>query len=1235
MNITTVQTLRAEGAQFLDGIGETALIARYPLDGNLDDWSRNSLHASMEKGKPRFVDDELFGKALALSASVDGGFIKLPGQLLDNEHSISFAGWFKFDDLERVQVLFELGRSDTHRFRATVAGNDAGQGISVILFDGQRKIELEQPSFEVRTGDWMHIAVVLDRSKQSLLLYVGGERIATEGGVEISLRNVLNSAQPKGSHILLGGSINDGASFSGSLSDVRFYRIALSDRQVEVIRHNAISDDKWDTDNIAAGSVEAYRIDGARQLIPGLTAVEPIEIETSVGHLPELPYFLPGIYKDCDEGPMVRVIWPAPRDNAMVRETGSYVVTGRVPGTEIEPVATVKVTAAKRQSPPAEHVLRAFPLGQVWLGRYPDGSPTPFVDHRDKFFEALAKSNPDDFLYTFRDAFGQPQPEGAEELGVWDAQTCRLRGHGSGHYLTAIAQAYDSTSYDPELNAHFKQKMDYLVEVLYELSEMSGTPTTTGGPHVAEPTKVPTGPGRGVFDSDLSKDGIRTDAWNWGKGFISAYPPDQFIMLEHGASYGTGNDQVWAPYYTLHKILQGLMDIHEMGDNPKALKVAEGMGLWVYKRLNELPEESLIRMWNSYIAGEYGGMNESMARLFRITGDSRFLECAKLFDNVEFFFGDANRSGGLARNVDTIRGKHSNQHVPQITGALKTYRETGDPDYYEVVDNFWHKSLHSYTYSIGGVAGARNPNNAECYAADPDALFRHGFSEGGQNETCATYNLLKLGRGMFMFDADSDLMDYYERALYNQILASVAEHNAGNTYHVPLNPGAIKTFSNAEMDGFTCCNGTAIESGTKLQNTIYFASTDNSELYVNLYVPSTLDWQAQGVRITQETHYPYSERSKFSIDGSGEFTLNLRIPGWAKHGVSLWINGEAQSAGPKPGSYLSLARNWKDGDTVEIELVMDFHLMPVMDQPNVASIFYGPVLLAAQEEGPLTDWRKIRLDPEYIGRSFSGDPKKLRFEADGIEFRPFFETYGHHSVYLDIVTPDGEAGYPPISMIHPPEDGFFAKQLDFHGIPIKSSAAVDDRALREAYDRLAMMLRRLPEIRKKLVEEGAELHIIGRDEVTTDLPDHRHLKGKKISGFSGLSYDERTRGLGGLRASCGEENLLRLPEDRYRGRDICVHEFSHTVLSYGADPEVVERFEAQRKRSLSKGLWVDAYASVNKDEFFAELAMWYFGGRGDIRMKGTPPADGPEGLNAYDPEAYQLVDAFWSGHLSS
>jgi len=733
-----------------------------------------------------------------------------------------------------------------------------------------------------------------------------------------------------------------------------------------------------------------------------LISIPDIQIETIVGFLPRLPRFVKGFYSNNIEGLEVRVLWPAPENNNQVLSPGTYSIVGNVSGTEIHPKAIIAVLDAKDPTTP-NRALEVFNLDQVSLNMDIYNHETKFIENRDKFLKGLAKTNPDSFLYMFRNAFGQEQPAGAEPLGVWDSQETKLRGHATGHYLSALAQAYAGTGYDETLQSVFSDMMKYMVNTLYDLSQLSGKPQTSGGKYVSDPTVVPFGPGKSNYDSDLTVEGIRTDYWNWGKGFISAYPPDQFIMLEQGAKYGTDNTKIWAPYYTLHKILAGLMDIYDASGNEKALEIVKGMGDWVYTRLSKVPTETLISMWNTYIAGEFGGMNEAMARLYRITGESRYLKTAQLFDNIRVFFGDAEHSHGLAKNVDLLRGLHANQHIPQIMGALEMYRDSNASEYYHIADNFWNIVTNDYMYSIGGVAGASTPNNPECFTSEPATLYENGFSADGQNETCATYNMLKLTRNLFLFNQRAELMDYYERGLYNHILASVDKDTPANTYHVPLRAGSIKHFENPDMRGFTCCNGTALESNTKLQNTIYFKRVDNEALYVNLFVPSTLHWTEKNITVTQTTAFPKEDHTLLTINGNGKFDLNIRVPHWAAKGFFVKINGEEQQINAKPGSYLTLNRNWKNGDAIELLMPFQFHLEPVMDQQNIASLFYGPILLAAQETKVHKEWRTINLNATDIGKSISGDPEQLQFNIDGIDFKPFYETYGNYSVYFNVI----------------------------------------------------------------------------------------------------------------------------------------------------------------------------------------------------------------------------------------
>ncbi len=993
---TTRLPAQSEGDQILDGIGETALIARYVFDGNTQDRSRNQFHAEVIGDDPSYTEHSPFDKVLALQNSA----LRIPGQALAGVDSLSISCWVHLIAEKPGQRLFDFEGSPGRGFYCELTGPDIDNGLRVRITGGG---EDAGQGFSARfrsPGRWFHVTVVFDAVHRTLTGYVMGREAGQADNITLSLEDVLDWDNPENNRLLIAQAASaDKPAMEAHLRDLRLYSIPLSQDQARAVafgegggrrRERAVDPEAPELRSLA--------------LIKGLTNVPDIAVNTTVDVLPRLPAHIPGVYEQGAAGPQVRVLWPAPADNSAVLEPGTYTLTGVVPGTPFEPKAVVTVKPAEPAATPEKPKMKAepFPLGRVVLKPFADGRKTPFIKNRDKFVSGLSTVNPDTFLYNFRDAFGQPQPEGTEQLGGWDSHTSRLRGHASGHYLSALAQAYAGSIYDESLQAGFLKKMNYMIDTLYALAQKSGRPAEPGGPHNADPLAIPPGPGKTGYDSDLSKDGIRRDYWNWGEGFISAYPPDQFIMLEKGATYGSTNDQIWAPYYTLHKILAGLLDCYEVGGNPKALEIAEGMGTWSHKRLQAVSADTRIAMWNRYIAGEYGGMNEVMARISRLTGNPDFLACARLFDNTKFFFGDAEHSHGLAKNVDTIRSRHANQHIPQIIGAMETYRMSGIPDYHTVADNFWTKVWHHYMYNIGGVAGAKNPQNSECFTTEPDTLFTNGFNMGGQNETCATYNMLKLSRHLFFFDPDPRYMDYYEQGLYNHILASVAEDNAGNTYHVPLNPGARKRFSNEDMDGFTCCNGTALESNTKLQDSIYFKSTGNQALYVNLYVPSTVNWEERGVSVTQNTNFPYADSVTLKVSGVSPFALKLRVPAWATQGFFVKINGQEENVQAEPGSYLTLKRDWKDGDTITLRMPFSFRLEPVMDMPNLASIFYGPVLLAVQEEGPLPAWRAVTLDAEDMARSIDGDPSALHFTIDGLELKPFFETYGHHSVYVDV-----------------------------------------------------------------------------------------------------------------------------------------------------------------------------------------------------------------------------------------
>ena len=344
---------------------------------------------------------------------------------------------------------------------------------------------------------WAHLVVVLSPAAKTMTSYLDGAKVGQIAGVNLTVEQVLD--QDDGSHnrVFLGRSQDDnGPTLNALVHDFRIYSVALTDQQVATIYKNGLTGRDASAPVADAGQAgQPAKPKGiAQPMAAQLTGVADVKVETAVGYLPHLPYMVPGVYRNNAKGPDVRVIWPSPVNNQQTLTAGAYEVTGKVPGTAFTLKATVTVKAALPESPLPRRQLEPFPLGSVILDQDDKQQDTQFIKNRDKFFRVMADTNPDRFLFMFRDAFGQPQPEGARALGGWDSRTTRLRGHATGHYLSAIAQAYASTSYDEALHANFHKKMDYLIDTLYDLSKKSGKPTNTDAGVQRRPQQGPVRP---------------------------------------------------------------------------------------------------------------------------------------------------------------------------------------------------------------------------------------------------------------------------------------------------------------------------------------------------------------------------------------------------------------------------------------------------------------------------------------------------------------------------------------------------------------------------------------------------------------------------------------------------------------------------------------------------------------------------------------------------------------------
>jgi DUF1680 family protein len=471
-------------------------------------------------------------------------------------------------------------------------------------------------------------------------------------------------------------------------------------------------------------------------------------------------------------------------------------------------------------------------------------------------------------------------------------------------------------------------------------------------------------------------------------GFLSAYPETQFMRLEEFATYG-GNQGIWAPYYTLHKILAGLLAAHTLTENAQALEVASKIGDWAHSRLSKLRPEQFDRMWNMYIAGEYGGANDAFASLYAINRKPEYLTVARYFDN-------RNVKDPTVAGNDILDGRHANQHIPQFIGYLRVYEASNEAEYYTAAKNFWDMVVPHRVYSHGGVGVGE-------ILRKRDVIAGSLYSEPNNHnhaETCPLYNMLKLSRNLFFHEPDPKYMNYYEHGLFNQILGSRRDSDSVTspevTYFVPVRPGERRSYGNVG----TCCGGTGMENHTKYQDSIYFQSADQRTLYVNLYIPSVLEWKEKGFTIEQVTKYPFEGASTLTVRGNGRLAVNLRVPSWVRRGYTVKVNGAAQRITATPGSYVTIDRAWKSGDKIQIAMPLSFRAERTIDDPSVQSIFYGPTLLAVQS-APLGENLETGLIPVSLYKHFnlSGDfgsgmtpvaDKPLHFTYNGQTLAPFF-----------------------------------------------------------------------------------------------------------------------------------------------------------------------------------------------------------------------------------------------------
>jgi len=493
-----------------------------------------------------------------------------------------------------------------------------------------------------------------------------------------------------------------------------------------------------------------------------------------------------------------------------------------------------------------------------------------FKENMERDGKWLLSINNKRLLHTWRIYAGIQS--NAKPYEGWEGVNVELRGHTMGHVLSGLAMMYATTG-----DVKYKSKADSLVSALAEVQ-------------IA-----------------LNQD-----------GYISAFPQNLINRAIDGK-------QVWAPWYTLHKVLAGFIDMYQYAGNKQALDVAKKMSNWAYNKLKNLSAEQLATMHKQ----EFGGMEEAAYNLYGITGNENDKKLAEFFYHHSIL-------DPLSQKEDKLAKNHANTQIPKIIGEARGYELTGGDRERTVAEFFWQTVIDHHTYVTGG-------NSDRELFFEPDQISKH--LTPATTESCNTYNMLKLTRHLFTWTADVKYADYYERALYNHILASQEEETGMVTYFLSYKPGTFKTYSTKDSS-FWCCVGTGFENHAKYNEGIYYHN-DNG-IIVNLFIPSELTWKEKGIKLVQQTKFPEEATTHLTIQEvkDGNVSLSVRYPSWATSGATVKINGKNVKVSQKPGSYIVLNKSWKVGDKIDITYPMSLHTIATNDDPTVAAVLYGPIVLA-------------------------------------------------------------------------------------------------------------------------------------------------------------------------------------------------------------------------------------------------------------------------------------------------
>lgn len=481
--------------------------------------------------------------------------------------------------------------------------------------------------------------------------------------------------------------------------------------------------------------------------------------------------------------------------------------------------------------------------------------------------EYLCSLEADRLLAGFREISGIPKRADCYPGGWEDEEYC---GHTLGHYMVAMAQIYAK-----EQSADIKERLEYVLAELETSQRQSG--------------------------------------------YLFALDVELFDKLERGETY-----KIW---YTMHKVVTGLIAVYELAGLEKALTIVTKLGDWILNRVLQWTDKEKRRV----LCIADGGMNDCLYELYKITKDERYAEAAEKFENQDFFIS-------LAKGNDVLPNKHAADTIPKILGALNRYLALGEPeeDYLLVAKNFFDIVVSSHTYITGG-------NGELLHFRAPKALAAERTQYN--SETCSTAGMMKLAQRLYSVTGDKRYMDYYEQAYFNAMLGAQNPEDGMTAFFQPMAAGYFKTFS-TPLSKFWCCTGTGMELFTDLTSSIYHTTEEG--VYVNLYLSSVLEDKESGIKLTQKVDGDKYESAEFVLNqkGTGKTALYFRQPEWSGKDVEVTVNGTAETVTVKDG-YLCLDSELKNGDRIVLTFHPELKMHALSDKENCIAVTYGPLVMAA------------------------------------------------------------------------------------------------------------------------------------------------------------------------------------------------------------------------------------------------------------------------------------------------